>query len=163
MFFTDKLKKYIIVILILVIFGMCIINSKFIENYENINSKVIHGSGISTKLVDYPTANIKNNIGLDCGVYSGISNYGKCTIISLNKREDLEVHIHNFKKNIYNKLLKIKNIKKIPSSTSGAIQLINNGCNGDTNNIQSILKTDEIKNLLTNTNINKLLSDIKIN
>ena len=162
MLFFNKFKKYIIIILIIVLFCMCFINSKLVENYENINSKVIHGSGISTKLVDYPTANIKNNIGLDCGVYSGVSNYGKCTIISLNKKEDLEVHIHNFKKNIYNNILKIKNIKKLPTNTSSAIVLINNGCNDNTNNIQNILKQDEVKNLLTNTNINKLLSGIKI-
>ena len=163
MIFSNKFKRYIIVILILILCIMCFINSNIMENYDNINSKVIHGSGISTKLVDYPTANIKNNIGLDCGVYSGISNYGKCTIISLNKSEDLEVHIHNFKKKIYNNILKIKNIKKLPNNSSSAIALINNGCNDNTNNIQDILKHDEVKNLLTNTNINKLFSDIKIN
>tara|TARA_B100001175_G_C19515128_1_gene646975 strand:- start:32278 stop:32793 length:516 start_codon:yes stop_codon:yes gene_type:complete len=162
MIISNKNKKYIIIILIMTVFFMCIINSKIKENYNNINGKVIHGSGISTKMVDYPTANMKNNIGLDCGVYSGVSNYGKCTIISLNKTEDLEVHIHNFKKNIYNKILKIKNIKKIPTNTSSAIDLINNGCNDNTNN-NDILEYDKVKNLLTNTNINKLFSDIKIN
>ncbi len=161
MIISNKINKYIIIIiLIMTIFFMCIINSKIKENYNNINGKVIHGSGISTKMVDYPTANMKNNIGLDCGVYSGVSNYGKCTIISLNKTEDLEVHIHNFKKNIYNKLLKIKNIKKIPTKTSSAIALINNGCNDNTNNM---LEYDKVKNLLTDTNINKLFSDININ
>jgi|UniRef100_A0A6C0AKD1 hypothetical protein len=160
MIISNKMNKYIIIFLIMTIFFMCIINTKIKENYNNINGKVIRGSGIATKMVDYPTANMKNNIGLDCGVYSGVSNYGKCTIISLNKTEDLEVHIHNFKKNIYNKLLKIKNIKKIPTETSGAIDLINNGCNGNTNNM---LEYDKVKNLLTDTNINKLFSDININ
>jgi FAD synthase len=128
MVFSNKMKKYIFIIMIIVLFFMYILNHKITENYDNINGKVIHGIGVSTKL-DYPTANIKNNIGLDCGIYSGISNYGKCTIISFNKMQELEVHIHNFKKNIYNKVLKVKNIKKISNNSSGAIALINNGCN----------------------------------
>ena len=50
--------------------------------------------------------------------------------------------------------------EKIPTKTSSAIALINNGCNDNTNNM---LEYDKVKNLLTDTNINKLFSDININ
>ena len=49
---------------------------------------------------------------LDCGIYNGVSQYGKITIMS-DGSNDVQCHIHDFNENIYGKKLDIKNIKKL--------------------------------------------------
>ncbi len=99
------------------------INEKNIENYSNIEGIVEKGDGVS-KMVDWPTANIKNNKNIPFGVYSGKSNYGNVTFYSRDNW--IEAHIHDFNGNIYGKSLKISNIKKLPGFNNEFVEKIYN-------------------------------------
>lgn len=82
---------------------------KYIENLvSSISGKVIKGDGISRKY-GYRTANMKLKKPMECGVFNGMSQHGKTTILS-NGTNYVECHIHDFNKDIYGKTLKIKNI-----------------------------------------------------
>ena len=99
------------------VFGMSLllivyINNNTIESLvPSIEGKVIKGDQISRK-IDYPTANMKINTPLECGIFNGQSQYGKTTVIS-GGGKFVESHIHNFNKNIYGEKLRIDNIEKL--------------------------------------------------
>ena len=97
-----------------------------IENYSNIEGIVEKGDGIS-KLVDWPTANIKNTKKIPFGVYSGNSEYGNVTFYSRDNW--IEAHIHDFNGNLYGKNLKISNIKKLPGFNADFVEKIYNTVN----------------------------------
>ena len=97
-----------------------------IENYSNIEGIVEKGDGIS-KLVDWPTANIKNTKKIPFGVYSGNSEYGNVTFYSRDNW--IEAHIHDFNGNLYGKNLKISNIKKLPGFNDDLVEKIYNTVN----------------------------------
>ena len=97
-----------------------------IENYSNIEGIVEKGDGIS-KLVDWPTANIKNTKKIPFGVYSGNSEYGNVTFYSRDNW--IEAHIHDFNGNLYGKNLKISNIKKLPGFNDDFVEKIYNTVN----------------------------------
>jgi len=99
----------IIIILSLILLMIILSNKKTIEGLvSSISGKVIKGEGTSRDY-DYPTANIIIKKPMKCGVFNGMSQYGKTTILS-NGTNYVECHIHNFNKNIYGKTLKIKDI-----------------------------------------------------
>tara|TARA_B100000925_G_C21946923_1_gene447202 strand:- start:28 stop:333 length:306 start_codon:yes stop_codon:yes gene_type:complete len=77
----------------------------------NISGIVKKGAGIG-KDYGYKTANITIDNNLQCGIYNGISQYGKTTVIS-DGSNDIQCHIHDFNENIYGKNLNIKSIKKL--------------------------------------------------
>ena len=77
----------------------------------NISGTVKKGKGVA-KEYGYKTANITIDQELQCGVYNGVSQYGKTTIMS-NGSKNVQCHIHDFNKNIYGEKLDIKNIKKL--------------------------------------------------
>ena len=98
-------KYLLIVCLILFLFS----RKKKIENLvSSISGKVIKGDGTSRKY-GYRTANMKIKKPLECGVFNGMSQYGKTTILS-NGTDYVECHIHDFNKDIYGETLNIKNI-----------------------------------------------------
>lgn len=78
---------------------------------SSISGVVKKGDGVARKY-GYRTANMNIKQKLDCGIFNGDSKYGKTTIIS-NGKGFVECHIHDFKKNIYGKKLKIDNIRYI--------------------------------------------------
>lgn len=93
----------------------------------NLSGKVIKGNSIGSEL-GFPTANVlyeAKKVEIPYGVYSvlvkhrnveykGIMNYGvKPTVNGLNREPVLEVHLLNFEKNIYNKNIEIKILKRI--------------------------------------------------
>ena len=96
---------------------------------ETISGIVIKGSRYGKHFFDYPTANLINSVNLPCGVYTASSNYGDCIVFSLDM---LECHIKNFKGNLYNKKLVLKNIKKIDGNENNykypLINILNKGC-----------------------------------
>jgi drug/metabolite transporter (DMT)-like permease len=110
-------------ILLLIIGIMKGINQKkdYLLNIK-ISGKVIHGSGDGKKL-GFPTANVKlkKPLNIDNGVYAawvwihgerykGVLHYGPRLVYG-ETHEQLEVHIYNFSKNIYDKTIKIHMIK----------------------------------------------------
>ena len=103
---------YILLIFLAVYLFYFLIQHLFInEHMTNISGIVEKGRGMA-KVYGYKTANITIDKKLDCGIYNGISQYGKTTIISDGSNK-VECHIHDFNKNIYGKNLNIKNIKKL--------------------------------------------------
>ena len=75
--------------------------------------KVVKGAGISKK-IDWKTANLSicpDKINGN-GFYSCITNYGEGTLLK-GPQNVCEVHIHNFDNDIYGKMLKLRNIRKI--------------------------------------------------
>ena len=78
----------------------------------SIKGRVIRGDGTSKKY-DFPTANVFVEKNIKCGMYEGKSQYGKTIILSDGKTNVIECNIMDFNKDIYGKLLKIKNIKPL--------------------------------------------------
>ena len=77
------------------------------------SGKVVKGAGISKK-IDWKTANLSicpDKINGN-GFYSCTTNYGEATLLKRPKNA-CEVHIHNFDNDIYGKILKLRNIKKM--------------------------------------------------
>lgn len=82
------------------------------KEFFSIKGRVIRGEGTSKKY-DFPTANILVEKNIKCGIYEGKSQYGKTIIMSDGKANVIECNIMDFNKDIYGKLLKIKNIKPL--------------------------------------------------
>lgn len=104
-----------IIFLILTIY--ILLNSIYIyEGYKNFIEEVVRRGYQKARLFGYPTANIRNSINLPCGVYQGSTNYNKSATIYSNNSDELECHIHEFNKNIYDKKLTINNIRPIENT-----------------------------------------------
>jgi FAD synthase len=104
--------KFIKLLIICCIFILFVSRKKYIENLvSSISGKVIKGDGTSRNY-GYRTANMKLKKPMECGVFNGMSQHGKTTILS-NGTNYVECHIHDFNKDIYGKTLKIKNIDYI--------------------------------------------------
>ena len=96
--------------------------NKLLDKDFSLSSTVIHGQNFGTKL-GFPTANLRypeNIIKLPYGVYAvetegypAVMNWGKKPTVSSDNTEIMEVHIPNFNKNLYDKTLNIKILKKI--------------------------------------------------
>ena len=110
---SKKINYYIYILLtILIVYLFYIfIQQRQSENMTNISGTVKKGKGVA-KEYGYKTANITIDQELQCGVYNGVSQYGKTTIMS-NGSKNVQCHIHDFNKNIYGEKLDIKNIKKL--------------------------------------------------
>lgn len=97
----------------------------FLGRPYSISGKVGHGNKLGNKL-GFPTANIhlqrmvlpftgvyKVKIkGLDANIYTGVANIGKRPTINGTKNL-LEIHILNFKQNIYGKRIEVEFLHKI--------------------------------------------------
>jgi len=102
------------------------IANKYLSYNYNISGKIISGNKIGRKL-GFPTANIevdscklipKNGVYaikiiIEDVEYKGMLNIGVRPTISNNKKEVIEVHIFDFKQDIYNTIINIKFIKYI--------------------------------------------------
>jgi len=112
---SKKINYYLyifLIVLVVYLFYFFTRHSYFIsENMTNISGTVEKGRGVA-KEYGYKTANITIDKDLECGVYNGISQYGKTTIMSDGSKH-VQCHIHDFNKNIYGEKLDIKNIKKL--------------------------------------------------
>lgn len=112
---SKKINYYLYIfltVLVVYLFYFFTQHSYFIsEHMTNISGTVEKGRGVA-KEYGYKTANITIKENLDCGVYNGVSQYGKTTIMS-DGSNDIQCHIHDFNKNIYGEKLDIKNIKKL--------------------------------------------------
>ena len=111
---SKKINFYLYILLtflVVYLFYFLIQQQLFIkEDMTNISGTVEKGRGIA-KDYGYKTANITIDKNLQCGIYNGVSQYGKTTIMS-DGSNDVQCHIHDFNENIYGKKLDIKNIKK---------------------------------------------------
>jgi len=112
---SKKINYYIYILLIVIV--VCLFyffiqqRQNINEDMTNISGTVKRGRGVA-KEYGYKTANISIEEELDCGIYNGVSQYGKTTIMS-DGSNDVQCHIHDFNKNIYGEKLNIKNIKKL--------------------------------------------------
>ncbi|MES2224064.1 MAG: riboflavin kinase [Patescibacteria group bacterium] len=79
--------------------------------------KVLKGDKSATKL-GFPTANINNKDNVLPGIYAGRVVLGKEILdavlyVGKKRKEILEAHILDFKKNIYGKTIKVEVLEKI--------------------------------------------------
>ena len=99
---------------------------KYLGRYFNLTGKVVKGDGLGKK-INYPTANIfieetykiipKDGVYLvetkiKDKLFKGMMNIGHRPTIG-TKVKSIEVHLFNFKKDIYNQVISIKMISKI--------------------------------------------------
>ena len=88
--------------------------SMYIESRRgpwDFETTVIRGKGKS-KDIDWKTANLERMPhGLQLGFYACETNYGVGTMLVSDTL--CEIHIHKFNSNIYDKKIKIKNIRRI--------------------------------------------------
>ena len=121
-------------------------NSMLGRDFE-ISGVVIEGQRLGRKL-GYKTANIeypKNLVNIPFGVYeivtdfgSGIANFGLRPTVNNTNTPVLEVHILNFDKDIYNKLLSVKFVKMIrPERKFNSIEELKNQIKMDIKTITS--------------------------
>ena len=113
------MKLILISILLFLILLILLIKNKKQTNklINNTSGKVIYGHQLGKNIFDYPTANIKNNINLPEGIYIANTNYGDGICMVFNKYI-IEIHIKNFNKNIYGKIIKLTNIKNLKDSNN---------------------------------------------
>ena len=90
---SKKINYYIYIFLtILIVYLFYIfIQQRQSENMTNISGIVKKGKGVA-KEYGYKTANITIEKNLDCGIYNGVSQYGKTTIMS-NGSKHVQCHI----------------------------------------------------------------------
>ena len=86
-----------------------------------VNGIVKKGKQLCTKTHGFPTANIETH--LEIGVYTGRSKYGKC-IVTVNFPPLTEVHILNFKGDLYEKPLTIYRITRVPDEITDMMRLV---------------------------------------
>lgn len=110
-FFNDLYYMWYLLALILLIV-VIIIKLQHVGGPWEHSSKVIHGYGMA-RHADWRTANLAEcprNSG-EKGFYSCMTNYGKASLIK-SDRGTCEVHIHDFKGDIYGKELRLKDLKQ---------------------------------------------------
>lgn len=100
--------------------------------YIDFKTDIMYGSrrkgiGLAKKL-GYPTINIKLNKPMNCGVYTGDSDYGKVTVF-VTANDNAECHYLNYTKELDNmKDIYIWNVTKLPSEKNSIIDIYNKGC-----------------------------------